>query len=492
MEIEAIKKNIYSKGLVYAGLLIGCFVCYAVIINNGYAMGAVVGCMPFLLICLFYLFKSPYITFVLLFVVNYFIMGINRYIYFPVWMVMDSLFAFTFASLIFKTSYIFNSWKQVNNGMFWSCLVWLIYCILEIANIYGTTPIEWFQGVRGMALYPIFTVIFVSLLLNKYKDIHCFLMIWAFFTILASAKGYWQKNHGFDPAELTWLFSGGGRTHLIVSGIRFFSFFTDAGNYGSSMGLSMVTFLISAFFIKNKWLKIYFIIAGLAGGYGMMISGTRWALSVVFAGFALFSLLSKKKSFLIGSLFLLTFTFCFLHFTTVGDDNRVIHRMRTSLDSNDASLNIRLINRATLAPIMKDLPFGIGIGANLNAPLPPKYKKILNIPTDSWLVFIWTRTGAIGLILYLLIWGYIIIHGSYITLFKIRNNELKGILIGMLCGTFGMMVAMWAGQSYTQYPNCVLIYICQTLVFLGPYFDKQISKNTNQNQLSPVNDNPIS
>lgn len=492
MEIEAIKKNIYSKGLVYAGLLIGCFACYAVIINNGYAMGAIVGCMPFLLICLLYLFPRPYITFASLFVINYFIMGINRYVYFPVWMVMDSLFAFTFASLIFKLSYTSHSWKHANNGMFWSCLVWLVYCILEIANIYGTTPMEWFQGIRGMALYPILIVIFVSLLANRYKDIQWFLIFWAFFTLLASAKGYWQKNHGFDHAELVWLFSGGGRTHLIVSGIRFFSFFTDAGNYGSSMGFSMVTFLISSFFVKNKWLKIYFIIAGLAGGYGMMISGTRGALAVPFAGFTLFIFLSKNIQYIITGITAIALALFFLLFTDIGNDNRLISRMRTAFDTNDPSLQVRLNNQAKMKESMAELPFGVGIGADSSTSLRSQDKIIVNTPTDSWLVRIWTRTGIVGLVIYLSIWGYIILHGSYIILFKIKNRNLRGLLTAMLCGTFGMMCSAWGNEIYTQYPNSVLIYTCQTLVFLGPYFDKQISKNTNQNQLSPVNDNPIS
>ena len=55
-------------------------------------------------------------------------------------------------------------------------------------------------------------------------------------TLLAAAKGYWQKNKGFDSTELSWLWAYGARTHFIHSGIRYFSFFTDAGLFGASMG----------------------------------------------------------------------------------------------------------------------------------------------------------------------------------------------------------------------------------------------------------------
>lgn len=488
MNIEAIKRAIYSKGLIYTGLLIGCFVCYSIIMNNGYKAGIVVGCMPFFLICLFYLFKRPYITFALLFVINYFIMGINRYFYFPVWMITDSLFTFILAALIFKTSYENTSWKQINTGMFWSSLIWFLYCLLELTNIHGTTLVDWFQSVRGMAIYPLLTVIFVSLLLNRYKNIQWFLIVWALFTILAGAKGYWQKNHGFDSTELAWLFSGGGRTHLIISGIRFFSFFTDAGNYGSSMGFSMVTFFISALFIKNKWLKIYLIIAGLAGGYGMLISGTRGALAVPFAGLTLFIFLSKKVQFTIGGITAIILALYILMLTDIGNNNPIIRRMRTAFDTNDPSLQTRLTNQAKMQKAMKRLPLGIGIGADIYSPITSQNRVIVNTPTDSWLVRIWTRTGIVGLIIYLSIWGYIILYGSYIVLFKIKNKELRGVLTAMLCGTFGMMCSAWGNEIYTQYPNCILIYTCQTLVFLGPYFDKQISKKENYNKLELTND----
>lgn len=476
MKTAIIKDAINIKTWIYVGLLIGCLICYALIVQKAYALGFIAGCMPFIFICFFYIFSKPYISYLILFGVNYFVMGAMRYYYFPVWVVMDSLFAFIFVSLIFKASYSFNSWKNIQNGMFWSCIVWFIYCCLEFANPYGSTAFDWLQGVRAMSIYPLLTVIFVSVILNQYKDIKWLLAIWAVFTILAGMKGYWQRNHGFDATELTWLYSGGARTHLINTGIRFFSFFTDAGNYGASMGFSMTTFLITSLYIKNKWFKIFFLIAGLAGGYGMMISGTRGALAVPFAGVALFVLLSKNIRLITGGIVILVLALIFFNFTTIGNDNRVIRRMRTAFDYNDPSLRVRLNNQAKMRPAMAELPFGMGIGINTSSEVHYKNYVLISTPTDSELVRLWTRTGVVGLVLYLLIWGFIIIYGSYLILFKIKDRELRGILAAMLCGTFGMMVAAWGGENYTQYPNCILIYTCQTLVFLGPYFDRQIAK----------------
>lgn len=69
--------------------------------------------------------------------------------------------------------------------------------------------------------------------------------------LVGCCKGYWQKNKGFDSTELAWLWAYGARTHFIHSGIRYFSFFTDAAIFGSTMGLSCTTFFLSALYSKT-------------------------------------------------------------------------------------------------------------------------------------------------------------------------------------------------------------------------------------------------
>lgn len=66
-------------------------------------------------------------------------------------------------------------------------------------------------------------------------------MVWAILTLTAVIKAIWQKYVGFDSAEKYWLYVlGGSTTHIIYSGIRYFSFFSDAANFGAGMGFSMV------------------------------------------------------------------------------------------------------------------------------------------------------------------------------------------------------------------------------------------------------------
>lgn len=93
------------------------------------------------------------------------------------------------------------------------------------------------------------------------------------------------------------LFSmGGARTHIIWSGIRYFSCFTDAANYGVHCAMATVVFTISAFFVDSKWKRIYFLCIAMGGLYGVGISGTRAAMGVIMGGMLMITIVAKLES----------------------------------------------------------------------------------------------------------------------------------------------------------------------------------------------------
>ena len=167
-------------------------------------------------------------------------------------------------------------------------------------------------------------------------------------TLLAAAKGYWQKNKGFDSTELSWLWAYGARTHFIHSGIRYFSFFTDAGLFGASMGLSCTVFTLTFFYTKNLFLRLFYLIVGMAGFYGLLISGTRSAIAVPIAGLGLFLFLSKSWKIGIISFILLVGGVGMLKYTKIGESNKLIRRMRTVFDTEDQSMMARFENQKAL------------------------------------------------------------------------------------------------------------------------------------------------
>ncbi|WP_455671773.1 O-antigen ligase family protein [Phocaeicola sp.] len=477
--IDTTVNIVKEKGVTMAILAIAASLCIYLSLFFQYSMGIVFGLFPFILCYIFFSIYKPYTSLLILFVCNYFIMGTGRYFSFPIptTNIYDLFFALIFTSIIIRQIYQEDKFQNIFNLYTLFSLLWLSYCIINLGNnITGEIQAEaWLKSIRPWAIYSFFTCLIISITAKHYTFIYYILIIWGFLTLLGAAKGYWQRNHGFDNGEWIWLLTRGGSTHLIRSGIRYFSFFTDAANFGCSMGLSAIVYLLSALYIKSKYLKIFFIIVGIAGIYGLLISGTRAAVAVPIAGLGLFIILAKKWKIGIVATIILIGGVGVLKYTTIGNSNNLVRRMRTAFNPDDASFQVRLNNQKALRTYMSEAPFGIGIGVNTGGYLSPqnKFHFASTCPPDSDLVNIWIQTGKVGLVVFLIIQFFIYLTGSYILLFRIKNPEIRGPLIGMLCGCAGMLVASYANNISIMFPNGPLIYTCLTLVFLGPYFDKQ-------------------
>lgn len=490
-KLQDIRTELQGKWGILAIFLLGWLLCLKYILNGNLSIGMIIGLSPLVLLVGGLFIKKPIILFAVLFTVNYFIMGSLRYLInhplpLPTSVIMDILYLTLVCILLVKCVWGHYEIRRIGIGILFIYLIWVLYCLIQAFNNTCDTGYEftaWFKDVRPYAFHGIYIIIIFAILFRKAEHIKWFLYVWAIFTLLAVAKGYWQRNHGFDQYEWWWLWMGGERTHLIHSGVRYFSFFSDAANFGSNMAFCTVTFGLTALYIKGWKSKIFFLAVAIAAGYGLIIAGTRSALFVALAGFVLYTLLSKNWKMFLTSVILITATIGFLKFTTIGDDNRLIHRMRTAFDPKDASLQVRLENQKAMKAYMKEAPWGIGIGrSGNNVPSTNKYWLVATTASDSTLVDLWIRTGSIGITIYLLLYVVTMIGGCYIVLFKIKHKELRGILTALLCGAACMMVAAYGNNIYLQYPNGLLIFGCETLVYLGPYFDRQLTKQKEEKE----------
>lgn len=479
--IDKIQYMLREKGVTVAIMAIVTLLCIYISVHINSTIGMALGIVPFACIFIFACIKNQYMALIVLAVVNYFIMGLGRYINIPipVSVLFDIVFGFIFVTILFRNLENKDNFRNVFNLYFAFSLIWFLYCFINVGN-HTTGSIHfsaWLGNVRIISLYAIFTCIIISITAKKYQFIHYFLLLWGVLIILAAAKGYCQKNYGFDSAEWVWVTTRGARTHLLRTGIRYFSFFTDAANYGCGMGLSMVVFGLSSIYAKRKSLKLFYLAVAVSAGYGLLISGTRASLAVPIAGFGLYIFLCKNWKISVASATVLLVGLFFLAFTNIGNSNRLIRRMRSAFNTEDASLNVRFENQKALKSYMSEIPFGIGLGVD-GEEVPPqnKYRFVATVAPDSELVYIWIHLGKVGLIVYIILQVMMYICACCILLFRVRNPEIRGPLTAMLCGTAGMLVASYANQIYFQFPNGPLIYTCLTLVFLAPYFDKQYSE----------------
>lgn len=249
--------------------------------------------------------------------------------------------------------------------------------------------------------------------------------------------------------------------------------------------MALTTFLISAFFTRRLWMKVYFILIALGAAYGLGISGTRAAMAVPLAGLLMYAVLSKSWKSITISFVAVVGIFCFFYFTNIGDSNQYIRKMRTAFrPTEDASYQVRVENRKKMKTLLADRPFGYGIGLAKGERFAPK--ELMPYPPDSWLVSVWVETGIVGLILYLAAHGVLFAWCSWIILFRIMNKRLRGLLAAWLCMNAGFFVAAYA-NDVMQYPNSIVVYTGFALCFAGPYIDKVMQQEDEEKKREKTN-----
>lgn len=480
--------------IVWALLAGGVAVLAMTFTKYGVLAGLAVSAIPAALCILWVTLRDPGLSMLGLFVVNYFIMALTRYAHdLPFGLILDALIFYNILIISLQAMMHRIEWKRASSGLTVVAAIWVAYCTLEVVNPESVSVAGWFSSVRSVAFYFFFITVLTQLTMSEYKYLKYMLIVWSVLTLIAVAKACIQKFIGFNAAENYWLFVLGGRsTHIIRSGVRYFSFFSDAANFGASMGLSMVVFSISALYYRNPWIKAYLLLVAAAACYGMLISGTRSALAVPFIGYTAFIMMSRNIKVIVAGILLVLAAFVFLKFTTIGQGNAIVRRARSAFNTQDASFQVRLENQAKLRELMRDKPFGAGLGhgggkAKTFAPDAP----LSQIPTDSWFVMIWVETGVVGILLHIGILLYILARGAWLVVFKLRNVQLRGFTAALTAGISGIVVMAYANEVLGQIPTGAILYMCMGFIFLAPRFDRELTRKEILDKAMPAQRPPL-
>ncbi len=429
--------------------------------------------VPFLITFLFYLFRFPVLGLYALLCYSFISLGIGRYIKgLELGMIPDLLLVLTYISLIFNRFYEKLDLGPVKKDVTVLAFIWALYVLFQLANPESRSVAAFISG-RSVGFYMILTVPLALLLVDTNKKLDYIFYLWAVLSLLATLKGIMQIVYGADQWELQWLAGGNAKTHVLFGRLRAFSFMSDAGQFGANQAFSGVVAAIIATAMKEWKKKLFFIIVAIAAFYGMIISGTRGAISVPVAGFAVYFFLRKNKFILMLGFFLLLGFFAFFKFTTIGQGNYNIRRMRSAFDINDPSFQVRLHNQRILREYMSSRPFGGGLGhggVKAQKFLPDAF--LSQIPTDSWYVLIWVELGIVGLILHLFILFYIIGKSSYRILFRIRDPIIKIKMTALTAGLSGILVSSYGNAVLGQMPTSIIAYISMAIIMNTEVFDK--------------------
>lgn len=446
-------------------------------INSGYNAFAVICLSPLAILFVYAAFKWKMAIFWTLIVVNWFVLNRNISLPFPGSLADESLEVLLIAMAIIDIRYS-PHFERAWNLMFLAIMIWVGFCVIEILNDtcgLGININAWFTGFRLMTLHLVWIILVFSLYISDPKSLITYLRLWAGLSLF-SAFYTWKMIHiGLTDTESYWLYNT-ARTHLLNAGtlIRYWSTFNDAATYGCNASASAVAFIIFGITSKVKFDKIFFLLTAAAVIWGMFQSGTRTAIVTLMGGFVVYLFLSRSVKILIPSAIVGGILIFLLIFTNIGSGNQQIRRMRSAFNKKEASANVRDVNKAAIAKYMKEAPWGIGIGMLAkDIPANNKYNKLSNIPPDSEYVYIWVRTGPIGVTVFTCCMVMMLLGGCIIVLFRLKSPSLIGIGGGLCAAFVSIQLGGYANQILYMYPNGLTFFGGMAIVYLLPYIEPE-------------------
>ena len=447
-------------------------------VTAGYNAFAIVCLSPILIFLIYIAFNWRMSTFWILIFVNYLIQMKDISASLPLPMSLpNEMLQITLLAIAIIDARENPRFEKAANLMFFSLVIWCIFCSLEVLNDtcdLGINIGNWYSGARLMAFQLLYIFLVFSIYISSPEILHNYLKIWGALALFSVFWVWKQKTFGFTTAENIWMETRGRTTHILNAGtlIRYFSTFSDAANYGCNAAGTAAAFLIFAISSKIQKLRLFYIIVALLVIWGMFQSGTRTAIFCLFAGLMVYVVLSKSLKIAIPFAIVFAIFAFILVFTNIGNGNQQIRRMRSAFDKSDASANVRDINKTAIKKYIADAPWGIGVGVGYeNVPANNKYRKLSTIPPDSEYVFIWVHTGPIGITIFVIVTILMFLGASRIVFFKIKNRSLAGIGAGF-CGAFAaIQIGGYANQVLMQFPNSLIFYGGLAIVYILPYLE---------------------
>lgn len=453
-------------------------------ITAGYNAFVVVCMIPALVLAGYVVFRWRMSAFWLLIIINYFV----QWKQFPSTSIPTSLYNEMLQMLLLGIAIIdarqTPHFERAANLMLFALVIWCGFCTLEVLNDtcgLGININAWYTGARMLALQLFYTFLVFTIYISSPEILRKYLILWASLSLFSALWTMKQQYIGLTATEAGFL--ARSPTHVIQGGtlIRYFSTFSDASTYGCNAAASAVAFIIFGITTKFKIERWFFLIVAVLVIKSMFASGTRTAMFCIFAGMAVYIVLSKSTKIAVPAAIVGFLFFSFLAFTNIAQGNQQIRRMRSAFrngENGDASANTRNINQETMKKYMKDAPWGIGLGMyGQQVPANNKYNRMATIAADSEYVYIWLRTGVIGISIFILTTLIMFVGACIIVLFRLKSSSLRGIGGGLCSAFVAIHLGGYGNQVLLQFPNAVIFYGGLSIVYILPFIEAEWIKH---------------
>lgn len=456
--------SILSRGVVIGLMILSIAVILTWVGTKGSLVLLVV---PLIVIFLIAGFRLPEIILFSAIAIAFLVSLLSRYIPgVPFGLIVDALLLLLAVTLIFHQQVDTRSYQR-NNTLVCALLAWLIFSIFLLLNPQATSNIAWIYANRGLSFYPLLFVYLTIHTLNKKKHLNSFIMLWAAFSLFGTIWGLKQLALGVSFTEQQWLNNGAASTHVLFGKLRIFSYFSDSAQFGANQAHTALVFGIIGMFSGKMKRKILYLVVSVISLYGMLISGTRGVLAVLAIGGLTYLIMTKNFRVVVLGLLFAAGVFSFLKYTSIGQSNYQINRMRTALDFEDPSFRVRQERIATLSTYLAEKPLGGGIGsAGYWGKRFSAGTFLAEIGTDGHYTRIWMETGKIGLYFYLAMLISIILYLGAL-LWKMKPSLTKQKLLAFYCGFVGLCAASYTNGLITQFPTGALVFTSLAFIYLG-------------------------
>jgi hypothetical protein len=475
----------------WVGLLIAVIIStlFAFLLSTNFILGlevfaAIVGiCVLFL--CLL----SPAAGLYIIMLYGFLASALSRFLLkdqLPVGVVIDILIFTTFIGL-----FVSNHDLKRNSIRFFKTrpVIWyliiVIYLTFELFNPLGHSFGGWIQVMRKV--FESFLIVFIAYnVFDNLSKIKTFIKFLFFCTFALGVYGCFQQWHGLLQTEINWVNADPLRFGLISiwGEYRKFSLLGGPTEFGIIMASCSVFFMLIGLNEKNRPSQILYIVGAVFMLLGMSYSGTRTANAMVAGAIVLFLLLTINKK---ASRFFAVFAvlaFLFVMYAPIYSSATLLRVRSTFSASEDASYNVREINRQSVQPFIWKHPFGSGLSTT--GEMGQKYNPgnpNAGFPTDSSYLNKALESGWIGMILTCILYFYMlqyIIRGYFFT----KNKEFKTLFAASLAFFFSYFLGEIAQEAVGVFSNMGVYFPVFALVLRLRQFSGEKTQQFLDNQLS--------
>ncbi len=331
-------------------------------------------------------------------------------------------------------------------------ILYTIFNLIEFFNPDMQSRAGWLFRFKRYMVY-VFVYIISYRLIDTPQRFRNFMKFWLYMGFLAAAYGCYQQWFGMLPMEISYIKSDPVEYKLMFQGgmLRKFSFLSDVVSFGVLSGSMAVVALILAISEKKKKRKYLLFFGAFIMTLGMFYSGTRTTTIILPAGMALYLFMTIRNKATLITVFASAIIAFFILYVPV--DNPVLNRVRSTFNSQDASLNVRDINRHYIQPYIYAHPIGGGIATTGSEGLVYNPDHVLaGFPPDSGLLKTALEMGYVGLAFAMFF--YLVILYQFIDYyFRLKNPEYKTYVVAIAAALFAMIVTQYAQVSIGQIPG---------------------------------------